>query len=262
MAKPAGMAVHPCALYYSDTVGNWFVAHYGDENGFGIAFRPPLPAGQGYDRDFNRRQKHPVGRDADGQASEGLLRGRGGVPPAGRRDGRRPARPGCRARSSPVGWTFPTPAPSGRSPITGCSAGGTATPSWSAGWRLAAPTRSAPIWLISAIPSPGTASTAATPAYTLPRPSTAAKSPSPLPPPPAPGNDPHRAAAGGDDGAVRITMQSLEHGAFISLPLRQRPSFTPMDQDPSGPWTRCSTRPCFPLLICETVRQANGLRGR
>lgn len=40
MAKPAGMAVHPCALYYSDTVGNWFAAHYGDENGFGIAFRP------------------------------------------------------------------------------------------------------------------------------------------------------------------------------------------------------------------------------
>ena len=40
MAKPAGMAVHPCALYYSDTVGNWFAAHYGDENGCGIAFRP------------------------------------------------------------------------------------------------------------------------------------------------------------------------------------------------------------------------------
>ena len=40
MAKPAGMAVHPCALYYSDTVGNWFAARYGDENGFGIAFRP------------------------------------------------------------------------------------------------------------------------------------------------------------------------------------------------------------------------------
>src|SRR5699024_8070733 len=59
---------------------------------------------------------------------------------------------------------------------------------------------------------------------------------------------------------VRITMQSLEHGAFISLPLRQRPSFTPMDQDPRGPWTRCSTRPCLPLPICETVRQANGLR--
>ena len=38
------------------------------------------------------------------------------------------------------------------------------------------------------------------------------------------------------------------------------PSFTPMDQDPRGPWTRCSTRPCLPLQTCETVRQANGLR--
>ena len=40
MVKPAGMAVHPCALYYSDTLGNWFSAHYGDETGDGIAFRP------------------------------------------------------------------------------------------------------------------------------------------------------------------------------------------------------------------------------
>ena len=38
------------------------------------------------------------------------------------------------------------------------------------------------------------------------------------------------------------------------------PSFTWMDQDPRGPWTRCSTRPCLSLPVCETVRQANGLR--
>ena len=38
------------------------------------------------------------------------------------------------------------------------------------------------------------------------------------------------------------------------------PSFAWTDQDPRGPWTRCSTRPCLPLLMCETVRQANGLR--
>ncbi len=38
------------------------------------------------------------------------------------------------------------------------------------------------------------------------------------------------------------------------------PSFTWMDQDPRGPWTRCSTRPCLPLQTRETVRQANGLR--
>ena len=38
------------------------------------------------------------------------------------------------------------------------------------------------------------------------------------------------------------------------------PSFTWMDQDPRGPWTRCLTRPCLPLPTHETVRQANGLR--
>ena len=39
MIKPAGMSVHPCTLYYNDTVGNWFTAHY--MNGeTGIAFRP------------------------------------------------------------------------------------------------------------------------------------------------------------------------------------------------------------------------------
>ena len=38
------------------------------------------------------------------------------------------------------------------------------------------------------------------------------------------------------------------------------PSFAWTDQDPSGPWTRCSTRPCLPLQTRETVRQANGLR--
>ena len=38
------------------------------------------------------------------------------------------------------------------------------------------------------------------------------------------------------------------------------PSFTWMDQDPRGPWTRCSTRPCLSLQTRETVRQANGLR--
>lgn len=39
MIKPAGMSVHPCTLYYNDTVGNWFAAHYQSE-GCGIAFRP------------------------------------------------------------------------------------------------------------------------------------------------------------------------------------------------------------------------------
>jgi 23S rRNA pseudouridine1911/1915/1917 synthase len=39
MVKPAGMSVHPCTLYYNDTVGNWFAAHYQDGDG-GIAFRP------------------------------------------------------------------------------------------------------------------------------------------------------------------------------------------------------------------------------
>ena len=38
------------------------------------------------------------------------------------------------------------------------------------------------------------------------------------------------------------------------------PSFAWTDQDPRGPWTRCSTRPCLPLQTRETVRQANGLR--
>ena len=63
---------------------------------------------------------------------------------------------------------------------------------------------------------------------------------------------------------------------FISLPLRQRPrvplgwdqvslgwtrdSVSGLCQDPRGPWTRCSTRPCLPLQTRETVRQANGLR--
>ena len=115
-------------------------------------------------------------------------------------------------------------------------------------------------------PLAGTASTAATPAYTLPSPPLRQSHHPRFRRPPAPGNDPHRADPGGDDGAVRITMQSLEHGAFISLPLRQRPGFpwmgpsSPQGPGPSGPWTRCSTRPCFPLPICETVRQANGLR--
>ena len=40
MVKPAGMSVHPCTLYYDDTVGNWFAAHYQDADGRGIAFRP------------------------------------------------------------------------------------------------------------------------------------------------------------------------------------------------------------------------------
>lgn len=40
MVKPAGMSVHPCTLYYNDTVGNWFSAHYQDTDGRGIAFRP------------------------------------------------------------------------------------------------------------------------------------------------------------------------------------------------------------------------------
>ena len=38
------------------------------------------------------------------------------------------------------------------------------------------------------------------------------------------------------------------------------PSFAWTDQDPRGPWTRCSTRPCLSLQTRETVRQANGLR--
>ncbi len=38
------------------------------------------------------------------------------------------------------------------------------------------------------------------------------------------------------------------------------PSFTWMVQDPRGPWTRCSTRPCLSLQTRKTVRQANGLR--
>lgn len=41
MEKPAGMSVHPCTLYYNDTVGNWFSARYRSEDGSsGIAFRP------------------------------------------------------------------------------------------------------------------------------------------------------------------------------------------------------------------------------
>ena len=41
MEKPAGMSVHPCTLYYNDTVGNWFSARYRTEDGKnGIAFRP------------------------------------------------------------------------------------------------------------------------------------------------------------------------------------------------------------------------------
>lgn len=41
MEKPASMSVHPCTLYYNDTVGNWFSAHYRTEDGKnGIAFRP------------------------------------------------------------------------------------------------------------------------------------------------------------------------------------------------------------------------------
>ena len=41
MEKPAGMSVHPCTLYYNDTVGNWFSARYRSEDGnHGIAFRP------------------------------------------------------------------------------------------------------------------------------------------------------------------------------------------------------------------------------
>ena len=40
MVKPAGMSVHPCTLYYDDTAGNWFAAHYQDADGRGIAFRP------------------------------------------------------------------------------------------------------------------------------------------------------------------------------------------------------------------------------
>src|SRR5699024_9445861 len=38
------------------------------------------------------------------------------------------------------------------------------------------------------------------------------------------------------------------------------PRFAWTDQDPRGPWTRCSTRPCHPLQTHETVRRANGLR--
>ena len=42
MGKPSGMSVHPCTLYYNDTVGNWFAAHYGtgEKGSAGIAFRP------------------------------------------------------------------------------------------------------------------------------------------------------------------------------------------------------------------------------
>lgn len=35
--KPADMAVHPCALYYNDTLGNFFAARFQEE---GLAFRP------------------------------------------------------------------------------------------------------------------------------------------------------------------------------------------------------------------------------
>ena len=42
MGKPAGMSVHPCTLYYNDTIGNWFAARYGtgEKGSAGIAFRP------------------------------------------------------------------------------------------------------------------------------------------------------------------------------------------------------------------------------
>ncbi len=40
LVKPAGMSVHPCTLYYNDTVGNWFAAHYQNADGHGLAFRP------------------------------------------------------------------------------------------------------------------------------------------------------------------------------------------------------------------------------
>ncbi len=42
MVKPSGMSVHPCTLYYNDTVGNWFAARYGtgEKGSLGIAFRP------------------------------------------------------------------------------------------------------------------------------------------------------------------------------------------------------------------------------
>ena len=37
-------------------------------------------------------------------------------------------------------------------------------------------------------------------------------------------------------------------------PRLDSPSFTWMDQDPRGPWTRCPTRPCLPLHTYETGR--------
>ena len=184
MAKPAGMAVHPCALYYSDTVGNWFAAHYGDENGFGIAFRPLYRL----DRDTTG-----ILIAAKNTLSAGMLmagfrrsttRSAEGYLPQDEGTVARPRSSGCRARSSPAGWTFLPPTPSGRSPTTGCSARGNGHTLLECRLETGrTPSDPRPYGLYRLSPRRGQPSTAATPAYTLPRPSTAAKSPSPLPPP-------------------------------------------------------------------------------
>ena len=61
-------------------------------------------------------------------------------------------------------------------------------------------------------------------------------------------------------GLLRSPSQSKIATRFAKGSPWMEPSFTWMDQDPRGPWTRCSTRPCLPLQTRETVRQANGLR--
>ena len=69
MGKSAGMSVHPCTLYYNDTVGNWFAARYGtgEKGSAGIAFRPLYRL----DRDTTG-----IVVAANNTLSAGLLRGR------------------------------------------------------------------------------------------------------------------------------------------------------------------------------------------